>query len=105
MKGRKNKTCSECPSGIDMNILMNYIEYLDGSNTGLIGEKVVWNEKYIKMNSMHGWSPEPLPECGYFRIKKATLCDDGKVRVSLYGGDRHYIYIGWLKKYKEDKEQ
>ena len=49
---------------------------------GLVGEKVVYNQKYLK-ECINGPSV-PLPDCGYFIITKACLLDDGKVMVSLF---------------------
>jgi hypothetical protein len=49
---------------------------------GLIGEKVQYSERYLKLKN--GWTPEPLPECGYFTITKAVLEDDGRVMVALH---------------------
>ena len=50
--------------------------------TGLIGEKVVYNKKYLKMCKEN--PPSPLPECGYFTITKAILDENSNVMVALY---------------------
>lgn len=77
--------------------------------TGLIGEKVVYNEKYLKKaGSDH---PVPVPSCGYFTIVKAVLDDrssDAKVMVALYpypsnrftNYDGTHIALGNMKRYE-----
>jgi hypothetical protein len=76
---------------------------------GLIGEKVVYNEKHLNWYEKRGREIDtPLPKCGYFTITKTILYDDGRVMVALhpYPPDRGsfrdgtHICIQNLKKYK-----
>ena len=51
---------------------------------GLVGLKVVYNEKYLDYFAKRGYAPAiPLPPCGYFTIRRAVLHDDGRVMVEL----------------------
>ena len=51
---------------------------------GLVGRKVVYNEKYLDYFAKRGYAPAiPLPPCGYFTIRRAVLHDDGRVMVEL----------------------
>ena len=76
---------------------------------GLIGEKVVYNEKYLK--KCKDVPPVPLPPCGYFTILRAVLKDDGRVMVALsdcgnyctFEDDTHTC-IGNLKPHKKTDE-
>jgi hypothetical protein len=104
--------CDQCETSRNViKYLNDYIECLKHENThqGLLGEKVVWSEKYLKRKFKSECMPEPLPECGYFIITKAVLKDDGGVMVALhpYKGssflDGTNINLCWLKKYEEDK--
>jgi len=73
--------------------------------TGLIGEKVVYNEKYLK--KCENKPDVALPECGYFVIIKAVLEEDGRVMVGLYPyshrkirrPDGTDICLSYMKKY------
>jgi hypothetical protein len=52
--------------------------------TGLIGEKVVYNEKYLKWHKKKNYEISiPLPECGYFTIIGVILYPDGSCMVKL----------------------
>jgi hypothetical protein len=74
---------------------------------GLIGEKVTYNEKYLR--KCKGAPPYPLPDCGYFTIVKAVLQDDGRVMVRLHPvsaylqtfKDKTHIGVRNLKKYHD----
>jgi hypothetical protein len=74
---------------------------------GLIGEKVVYNEKYLK-RCKNSKPLVPLPECGYFTITGAVLQSDGRVMVTLYPYspgitcfmDGTNICAGYMKKYE-----
>lgn len=76
---------------------------------GLIGEKVVYSPRYLKKIKHHD-SLAPVPDCGYFIITKAVLCDDGRVMVALhpmpYGRIQHNdgtdICLGNMVKYNEN---
>jgi hypothetical protein len=76
--------------------------------TGLIGEKVVYNEKFLKGVKNPDEYLSLIPECGYFIITKAVLREDGNVMVALYpwtSGRTHFvdsthICVGNMKKYK-----
>jgi hypothetical protein len=78
--------------------------------SGLIGEKVVYNEQYIKWHEKRGSEIAiPLPPCGYFTILQAVLHDDGRVTVQLsdhenlfHMKDGTHICISNLKPYKEN---
>jgi hypothetical protein len=51
---------------------------------GLVGEKVVYTEKYLKLMARYDDScVVPLPECGYFVITKVQFRAFGVI-VSLY---------------------
>ena len=72
---------------------------------GLIGERVVYNEKYLK--SLRSCLPL-VPERGYFTITKAVLRDDGSVRVALYPNHNHsrddddtHVCLSDLKRYSK----
>jgi hypothetical protein len=80
---------------------------------GLIGEKVTYNEKFLR--KCKGEPSFPLPECGYFTITKAVLMDDGRVMVRLHPVSEHkqimkdgtHICVGNMQKYhafSEEKE-
>ena len=78
---------------------------LQDAPRGLIGEKVVYSEKFLKV--MKGNPTVPLPECGYFTITSAVLQEDGRVMVALYPyphryGDGTHIYVENMRKYKND---
>jgi len=72
----------------------------------IIGEKVVYNESYLKRLKTEPCVP--IPECGYFTITDAVLKDDGRVMVALYPyptfyqkfNDGTHICVGNMKKYK-----
>jgi hypothetical protein len=79
---------------------------------GLIGEKVVYNEKHLKWYEKRGREIElPIPECGYFTITKAVLENDGRVMVTLHpipAGHGHFlngthICVQNMKKYQPTK--
>jgi len=77
--------------------------------TGLIGEKVVYNEGYLNRCKGDG-RERKLPDCGYFTITKAVLEEDGRVMVALYPhpnghtgfGDGTDICVGNMKRYKPE---
>ena len=76
---------------------------------GLIGRKVVYNERYLKMNAKNGWHTIPLPPCGYFTILRAVLEDDGRVMVRLSDHENRFRFIDgthicacYLKPYKDN---
>ena len=86
---------------VQVQVIHQYI--IPEKPTGLIGEKVVYNEKYLKRVKYE--VDYPLPECGYFTITKAVLKDDGGVMVALhphhhafFEGGTH-IHLGNMKKY------
>ena len=73
---------------------------------GLIGEKVVFNEKYLKYFEKRGIETNPVPPCGYFTITKAVLQPDGNVMVTLCPNKDMFRFndgtntaLGNLKKY------
>jgi hypothetical protein len=73
---------------------------------GLIGEKVTYSEKYLRLIKHD--PTVPVPACGYFTITKAVLKDDGRVMVALHPvpsyihrrNDGTDICVGWMKKVK-----
>jgi len=75
---------------------------------GLIGEKVVYSEKYLKKQKNS--DEYILPECGYFTIMKSVLQDDGRVMVALYPKHNHLgrfsdgtnICVGNMVRYKKE---
>ena len=77
--------------------------------TGLIGEKVVYGDKWVKYHEKKGTKPHPpLPECGYFTITKTIFREDGNVMVGLHPhngivfNDGTHLCIAHLKPYKAD---
>ncbi|MDR1371257.1 MAG: hypothetical protein LBJ72_14225 [Dysgonamonadaceae bacterium] len=76
--------------------------------TGLIGEKVVYNEKFLKKVKDPSSYLDLIPECGYFTITKAVLDREGSVMVALYPypsrrscfGSGTHICVGNMKKYE-----
>jgi hypothetical protein len=77
---------------------------------GLIGEKVVYSNKFINKMKQHGGVHVPLPECGYFTIVKAVLSamrgygTGVMVALSPYDKgtfrDGTHISLGNMKKYE-----
>jgi len=72
--------------------------------TGLIGEKVVYNDKFLR--SINYEPIVPLPECGYFIITKATIDDRGNVMIAFHpcpsnynNPDGTHINVCNMKKY------
>jgi hypothetical protein len=70
---------------------------------GLVGEKVIFTEKYFKMmGKRNNAEIAPLPECGYFVITKAQFTVYGVI-VSVYPhpSNRWNEYgVGHFKKYE-----
>ena len=76
---------------------------------GLVGQKVVYNERCLKMKAKHGWNIIPLPPRGYFTILRAVLEDDGHVTVRLSDHENRvpsangtHICVCYLKPYKDN---
>lgn len=77
--------------------------------TDIVGQKVTYNEKYLK--KCKGEPSYPVPECGYFIITKAVLYDDCTVMVRLHPVSSSYhtfnsgthIFLGNMKLYKENE--
>jgi len=59
---------------------------------GLIGEKVVYNESFLKILERKQLKPDPVPECGYFIITKVEMEDNGNVMVALYPQKYFHTY-------------
>ena len=96
------------PAGKETSVQIIHQLIIPETPTGLIGEKVVYNEKYLS-KCKNGIAAVPLPECGYFTITKATLLDNGGVMVQLrpyphgyfrFQDDTH-IGISNMKKFKQ----
>ena len=51
--------------------------------TGLIGEKVVYSERFLKKYGDPS-SLAPLPDCGYFIITKAIIDRHNNVQIAIY---------------------
>lgn len=75
---------------------------------GLIGQKVVYNKKYLEYYKKNGEEPDvPLPERGYFTILSAYLTEYGAVIVTLdETSDKfktyHKLATNWIEPYKEE---
>ena len=106
-RGRTTRAASQEPQTVQ--VIHQII--IPETPVGLIGEKVVYTEKYLKYNEKKGWGHTvvPLPECGYFTITKAVLEDYGRVTVALSphprncsGSNGTHICIDHMKKYKKE---
>jgi hypothetical protein len=66
--------------------IFTQFEKQGGVSLGLIGEKVVYKEKYLRFCEKRGCKiDKQIPARGYFTITKAILRKDGKVMVALDG--------------------
>ena len=102
-RAHTNQTAGKVPAEQITQIF--YQIFIPETPTGLIGEKVVYNEKYLKR--CNGEPMVPLPDQGYFTITKAIMYEDGSVMVALkpyargHFSDGTHTSLANIKKYKE----
>jgi len=100
-KARSRRKCEEKTEPQSVQVIHQIV--IPETPKGLVGEKVIFTEKYLKMMEKRDKAEiAPLPECGYFVITKAQFTVYGVI-VSVYPhpSNRWNEYgVGHFKKYE-----